>query len=120
MTWRANAEKRLSRRTRAVFAAAVTVACVAGAPARGQAVSDADALAITRKHCVMCHAREPAHSAFAEPPKGVVLETVAQLRQFAPSILEQTVVTRAMPMGIDTGMTESERNKLRDWINGLN
>lgn len=120
MNCRSNEEKRLSRRTRGVFAAAVTVACVASAPARGQAVSDAEALAITRKHCVMCHAREPAHSAFTEPPKGVVLETVAQLRQFAPSILEQTVLTRAMPMGTDTGMTESERNKLRDWFSGVN
>jgi uncharacterized membrane protein len=79
-------------------------------------VSDAEVLAISRKHCTVCHAAKPSHEAFAEPPKGVALETVGQLRQFAQSVLEQTVLTRAMPMGNDTGMTEAERLKLRDWI----
>jgi len=82
-------------------------------------VTDAEALAISTKHCVVCHARDPAHPAFKEAPKNVTLETVPDLKRFARVIYLQTVQNRAMPMGNQTGMTEDERETLGRWVNAL-
>jgi uncharacterized membrane protein len=82
-------------------------------------VTDTEALRIAQTHCVTCHARQPRHPAFTAPPKDVALETVEDLKRFAPQILAQTVVDRAMPLGNQTQMSEDERNKLGQWIAGL-
>jgi uncharacterized membrane protein len=80
------------------------------------AVSDAEALAITTRHCVSCHAAKPTHESFQEPPKGVTLQTVADLRRYADLIFTQAVQNRAMPLGNQTGMTEEERAELGQWV----
>jgi uncharacterized membrane protein len=80
------------------------------------AVSDMEVLAITVKHCSMCHAQKPTHESFKEPPKNVVLESTADLRKHAPLILSQTVQNKAMPLGNQTGMTEEERRKVGQWL----
>ena len=85
-------------------------------PATAQDVSDADALAIMHKHCVVCHAEKPAHPAFEQPPKNIALETLAQLKQHARLVYQQTVQNRAMPLGNQTGMTEAERDALGRWV----
>ena len=79
-------------------------------------VLDGDVLAVTRKHCVMCHARAPSHPSFDAPPKQVVLESIEELKAWARKILEQVVGDRNMPIGNDTGMTEEERALLERWI----
>jgi len=86
------------------------------APAATGAVSDADVLALTVKHCTMCHARKPTHESFKEAPKNVVLEQVSDLRKYAPLILTQTVQNKAMPLGNQTAMTDDERARLGQWI----
>jgi uncharacterized membrane protein len=65
----------------------LAVAAASAASNAGE-VSDADALAITRAHCVMCHARKPTHPSFDAPPKGVVLETIDELRAWRRKMLE--------------------------------
>jgi uncharacterized membrane protein len=71
-----------------------------------------------KTHCVMCHAAEPAHPAFARPPAGVLLETLPQIAASAARIMTQAVVTRAMPLGNETGMTDAERDRIAAWIEG--
>jgi uncharacterized membrane protein len=82
-------------------------------------VLDGDVLAVTRKHCVMCHARAPSHPGFDAPPKQGGLESIEELKAWAPKILEQVVWDRNMPIGNDTGMTEEERALLERWIETL-
>jgi uncharacterized membrane protein len=84
--------------------------------ATAQQVSDADALAITHKHCTMCHAQKPRHEGFAEAPKGVWLETADELRRYAVLIKAQAVNSNTMPLGNETGMTAEERQRLGAWI----
>jgi uncharacterized membrane protein len=84
--------------------------------AGGAAVSDADVLALTTKHCTMCHARKPTHESFQEAPKNVTLESIGEIRKYAPLILTQTVQNKAMPLGNQTAMTEDERAKIGAWI----
>jgi uncharacterized membrane protein len=82
-------------------------------------LSDAEALAIVRRHCVSCHAAEPTHPAMKEAPKSVVLETVADLKKNAQAIEAQTVVSTAMPLGNETEMTDAERAALGRWLKAV-
>jgi uncharacterized membrane protein len=79
-------------------------------------VEDETVLAITAKHCVMCHARKPTHQAFTEPPKGTVLETLDDLKRHADLVMKQAVQTNTMPLGNETGMTAEERRTLGLWL----
>jgi uncharacterized membrane protein len=84
-------------------------------PARGAGLS-ADALAIIRRHCVMCHAAMPSHESFREAPKSITLETIADIRKHAAAVYTQTVQTKAMPLGNQTAMTDEERAALGRWL----
>jgi uncharacterized membrane protein len=97
-------------------AAAVMVLIAAAPFSRALAVDDAEVLALVRKHCVMCHAAKPTHESFQEAPKHVTLETVADIRRHAATISAQTVQTKAMPLGNQTGMTDEERATLAQWL----
>jgi uncharacterized membrane protein len=85
-------------------------------PASSKAVSNEQVAAITSKHCIMCHADKPSHESFDEAPKGVKLETLAELRKFAPLVLKQAVETQTMPLGNETEMTNNERQALGRWL----
>ncbi len=97
---------------------AIYVTAPATRSTTGGAVSDAEAQAIVGKHCLMCHARNPSHPAFKEPPKNMALESISEMRRFAQQIYMQTVQNRAMPLGNQTGMTEDERDALGRWVSG--
>jgi uncharacterized membrane protein len=72
-------------------------------------------LAIVAVRCAGCHARKPTQLGFAEPPKGVMLETPEQIIAHLPQLALQ-VRTRVMPIGNLSGMTEDERTELLDWV----
>lgn len=97
-------------------AVAVSVFLATALPAQAATISDTEALAIVRKHCVMCHATKPTHESFQQAPNNVMLETVAELKKHAASIYVQAVQTKAMPLGNQTGMTDDERAALGAWL----
>jgi uncharacterized membrane protein len=99
-------------------ALAAVAATAAFAQAQAPPPSDAEMLALIKAHCVQCHAAEPTHEAFAKAPAGVLLETIEQIARYAPRIMAQVVVNRAMPLGNQTGMTEEERGRIAAWIEG--
>lgn len=98
-----------------VLVAAIYVTAPRSTPVGDAAITDAEALAIAQRHCVACHAPRPAHPAFAEPPKRVVLDTVAGLRTWANQSATQ-VENKAMPLGNQTAMTDDERMRLVRWL----
>lgn len=106
----------------AVFALVCAIYLTAPASRSGRAgaaVSDAEILTLSQKHCVSCHARKPTHESFQEAPKKITLETVADIKRFAPLVLSQTVQNKAMPLGNQTVMTDTERDRLGQWIGAL-
>jgi len=99
--------------------AVVAAAFAAASGARAASpMTDAEAVALADRHCVMCHSEMPTHEAFDKPPKGIRLETVEQLRRYAKEIIAQVVVERAMPLGNQTDMTDEERERLGAWAEG--
>lgn len=102
-----------------VWLAAAFILLSPPADAAGDAVTDADILALSVKHCAACHAKKPTHQSVREAPKNMSLETVAELKRYAWTIYEQTVRTKAMPLGNQTGMIGAERAMLGRWIRAL-
>ena len=74
------------------------------------------AFAVVQARCVSCHAAKPTDENFEEPPGGVMFDEPAQLKAHAARVLAQTVLSDAMPLGNETGMTEAERQLLGAWI----
>jgi len=72
--------------------------------------------AIVGQRCVTCHSPTPTFAGLVQPPAGVVLHTPDALAQNAQRIYQQVVVTRIMPLGNVTQMTDYERAQIAAWI----
>ena len=68
-----------------------------------------DVVGIVQGRCSMCHAAEPGWEGMHWPPKGVVLETEAQIAHEARRIYLQAGVSHAMPPGNLSYMEPEER-----------
>jgi len=71
---------------------------------------------IVQGRCSMCHAAEPTWERMYWPPKGVVLETPAQIAHEARRIFLQAGVTHAMPPANLTYMEPQERDAIVRWF----
>jgi uncharacterized membrane protein len=75
----------------------------------GAPVTIAEVEAVVAQRCATCHAG-------ASAPKGVRLETRAEIVAQAQAIERVAVLTEVMPLGNATGMTDAERELLGRWI----
>jgi uncharacterized membrane protein len=71
---------------------------------------------IVELRCAGCHAQKPSVQGLSAAPGGVRLDTVDELARNASKINATAVVTRSMPPGNSTGMTDEERALLGRWI----
>ena len=67
--------------------------------------------------CSMCHAQEPFYEGVRWPPKGVMLETDAQIISQAHVIVTQSALSHAMPPANVSYMGAEERTLLLQWYN---
>jgi uncharacterized membrane protein len=81
-----------------------------------QKVGFADVKGIIETKCANCHMEKPTYPGFTSAPKNILLDTPERIAQHAPSIYQQTVVTKAMPIGNLTNITEDERAKVGAWF----
>jgi uncharacterized membrane protein len=86
----------------------------AAAATREVEVADVENIVLSR--CSMCHTAEPSWEDMPAPPKGVVLDSMALIRQHAREIDLQVVRTHAMPPGNVTEITLEERQMLATWL----
>ena len=104
-----------------VWIAGVLLAVAAAAlisPARpkpGAAAAFSDVKRVIDVRCLSCHTDKPSFQGLAEAPKGVKLDTPERVRAQSLQIHQQTVLSRAMPPGNLTGLTEDERALLDRW-----
>jgi len=78
-------------------------------------VAFAEVQGVIGTRCLACHADKPSFQGLPEAPKGVKLDTPERVRAQALQIHRQSVLSRAMPPGNLTGMTEEERGLLDRW-----
>ncbi|MCR9260687.1 MAG: urate hydroxylase PuuD [Pseudomonadaceae bacterium] len=98
-----------------IAAVAVPLAPAGRSEAPTAEVSLDEVHGIILSRCVSCHAEQPTFAAYTSPPGGVMLETTEQIQAQAQRIYEQTVVSRVMPIGNLTQITEDERSRIASW-----
>lgn len=93
-----------------------------GGPASADsAASAADAVQFSQvrqiiaARCVACHSTTPTHPTSPVPAAGVTLDTEREIGVWAPRIFERVVITKTMPFGNMTEMTEEERGVVGRW-----
>jgi uncharacterized membrane protein len=99
-----------------ILLVAAVAAILAPRNAAGPTVPLAEAKQVIDRRCVSCHADKPAFQGLAEAPKGVKLDSPERIEAQRLTIHQQTVLTRAMPPGNLTGMTDDERALLDRWV----
>jgi uncharacterized membrane protein len=100
--------------TAALAIAAVAVAIRPHGSSGGTAVPFSQAQAIVQERCVPCHSAHPTKVDSA--PMGIVFDTPKQIQAQASLIQQVAVLTKVMPLGNQTGMTQAERDTLGHWI----
>lgn len=85
----------------------------------GGTVSFVDVQMVIKERCTSCHSESPTHPSFPAAPGGVMLDTVDEIVSEADRIHQQSVVTRVMPIGNLTAMTDEERQIIDQWYQSL-
>ncbi len=75
-----------------------------------------DARRIIDRRCTACHSAQPSDVTFGAGPVGVMFDTPEQIVARLARIRERAVVTRTMPPGNKTHITDRERALLGQWI----
>jgi uncharacterized membrane protein len=71
---------------------------------------------IMGQRCINCHSPVPTFAGLRSPPAGVLLHTPDAILKNAQRTYQQVVVTRMMPLGNITQMTDQERAVIAAWI----
>lgn len=105
----------------AVLLLAVTAAVIAPKSQldEGASVTFSQVRNVINARCTSCHSLAPVHPAFPAAPLGVMFDSDKQILAEADRIYQQTVVTRVMPIGNLTAMTDEERQVVEQWYGAL-
>jgi uncharacterized membrane protein len=109
IAWLSTAPQRHMDENAALRGPAVTYAAASGFE---------DVVSIVQGRCAMCHAAEPYFEGIHWAPKGVVLETPAQIATEARRIYLQSGISHAMPPANLSYMEPAERQAIVDWFRG--
>ena len=82
------------------------------------AVSFSQVQPIFQQRCAACHSAHPSDDVFKVAPLGAMFDTRDQIKAYGPKIQSRAVVSKDMPLGNKTGITEAERKLIGDWIAG--
>ena len=103
----------------AVVAGAVLVIVLAPQPEGAAGLTAADFPGVRQvfeARCVTCHSAHPTHQGILAAPNGVMFDTQAELVANAQRAYVQVVVTKAMPLGNVTNITDAERELIGRWV----
>jgi uncharacterized membrane protein len=80
------------------------------------AVTFTEVQAVISQRCQPCHSAQPRQPGYPEAPAGVMFDNRDQIVGRAQQIYQQAVVTKNMPFGNLTGITQEERDLLGAWV----
>lgn len=83
------------------------------------AIPTSDIYVVIEKRCSQCHSAVPSFQGFTSAPLGIELDSQEKLLQHAEQVYQATVLTRTMPLGNLTHMTDRERTLVASWYERL-
>jgi uncharacterized membrane protein len=98
------------------FGAATGSNAVENSSASSAPVTFEEARHVIDRRCAACHSEHPSDMTFGGAPVGVMFDTPDQIVARAARIRERALVTRTMPPGNKTNITDPERAILGRWI----
>ena len=82
-------------------------------------IDNAKIESVVKQRCSVCHSSQSTQRGFTAAPKGIIYHSLEQMEAQAALINQQAVVSKVMPLGNLTGITEEERKMLGDWFKSL-
>jgi uncharacterized membrane protein len=79
-------------------------------------VTFAQAQAVIARRCQPCHSTQPTQPGFPVAPSGVMFDSPDQIVGRAQQIYQQAVVTKNMPLGNLTNITQEQRDLVAAWV----
>ena len=71
---------------------------------------------IMNNRCTQCHSSAPTDDKWTSAPNGVMFDNPDEVKRLSEKIMVRAVRTKTMPQGNKTGMTDEEREVLKNWI----
>jgi len=71
---------------------------------------------VMRQRCSPCHSAKPTDDQWKLAPNNVIFDTPEQIKMYSERIKSRAVISRTMPFGNKTGMTQDERDLLARWF----
>jgi uncharacterized membrane protein len=85
--------------------------CKENAPATFTEVNE-----IITKRCVQCHSSNPTDDLLKTAPNGIMFDDPKNIVKYSERILQRAVITKTMPQGNKTHITQDERDVIQCWI----
>ena len=70
---------------------------------------------IIQERCVSCHSDKPTFSGIVAPPAGISYDKSEDILLNVEKIYQQVVISKIMPLGNITQMTQEERDVIAQW-----
>jgi len=78
-------------------------------------VSNEQIMNLSQIHCRACHSATPVDDSWQSPPNGVMFDSIEQLEEHKPKIMQRAAVQQDMPLGNKTNLKLSERQFFKCW-----
>jgi len=72
--------------------------------------------AIIIKRCTQCHSSNPTDDVLKTAPNGIMFDDPKNIVKYSERILQRAVITKTMPQGNKTHITQEERDVIQCWI----
>ncbi len=79
-------------------------------------VTDQNIMTIFKMRCQSCHSPSPTNPAYKQAIKGIVFNSLSDIKKHAQKIKEVVIDTHYMPLGNLTKMTAKEREQVGLWL----
>lgn len=81
-----------------------------------QQVKFSEVVQIVNNRCLTCHSNKPTFTGLTAAPNGLSYENPQVIKTKAKEIYQRVVVTKTMPLGNITNITEIERQIIKNWF----
>jgi uncharacterized membrane protein len=83
---------------------------------KSQKITDLQVQTIIEARCSVCHSSSPTDNVFKTAPAGVMFNSLADIKRWAPRIKVRSIDASDMPFMNKTQMTKQERRILALWL----